>query len=147
MVLRGLVCFYQPGADADLVIYDSAGTQLRSVSIDGNTVRSNATRMYQGVFASDLTVTGGSTYYLVLKPTTATSVSITTMGYNAAGHLEASWLGKDAYSATRTDAGAWTTNTAEQHPIGVIVSEIGSTGGGGGGGVIIHPGMTGGMRG
>jgi hypothetical protein len=41
-------------------------------------------------------------------------------------------MGDGMYSAVRTNAGAWTTNTAEQNPIGVIASKIGSTGSGGG---------------
>jgi hypothetical protein len=132
MKVRGIAAFFTPSANADLVLYDSGGTALATVSVDSNTIRSASSRIYQGVFSADVSVSGGSTYYVTLKPTTATSVNIITIGYNAAGHLEASMMGDSFYSATRTDAGAWTTNTAEQHPIGVIVSEIGSTGGGGG---------------
>lgn len=131
MTLRGIIGYYQVSGNADLVIYDSGGTELRSVTIDANTVRSNALRMYQAIFSSDLDVSGGSTYYITLRPA-GTNVTLVTIGVNAAAHLQATWMGDGMYSAVRTNAGAWTTNTAEQNPIGVIVSKIGSTGGGGG---------------
>ena len=147
MKLRGLACFYTPNTNADLVLYDSGGTALGTATIDSNTVRSAAQRTCQALFSSDVSVSGGSTYYVAIKPTTGSSITLITIGYNAAGHLQGSMMGDSFYSATRKSAGAWTTVTNEQHPLGVIVSEIGSTGGGGGGGVIIHPGMAGGMRG
>ena len=145
MTLRGIISYYQASGNADLVIYDSGFSELRSVTIDANTVRSNALRMYSAIFSSDLDVTGGSTYYLMLRPA-GTNSTIVTIGVNAAGHLQGTFYGDQLYGAYRTSGGSWSTNTAEQNPIGVIVSKIGSTGGGGGG-LVIHPGMTGGMRG
>ena len=131
MTLRGIIGYYQTSGNADLVIYNSSGTELRSVTIDLNAVRSNALRMYQAIFSSDLDVTGGSQYYIMLRPA-GTNVTMVTVGVNAAGHLQATWMGDGMYSATRSSAGVFSTNTAEQNPIGVIVSKIGSTGGGGG---------------
>jgi hypothetical protein len=131
MTIRGLVAFYQPAGNADLVVYNSAFTELRSVTIDSNTVRSNALRMYQAIFSSDLDVSGGSTYYLMLRPA-ATNVTMVTIGVNTAAHLQATFYGDQLYGAYRTSGGTWSTNTAEQNPIGVIVSKIGSTGSGGG---------------
>jgi hypothetical protein len=145
MTIRGIVGYYQPSGNADLVIYNSAFTELRSVTIDANTVRSNALRMYQAIFSSDLDVTGGSTYYLMLRPA-GTNVTMVTIGVNTAAHLQATFYGDQLYGAYRTSGGTWSTNTAEQNPIGVIQSKIGSTGSGAGG-LVIHPGMTGGMRG
>ena len=144
MTIRGLCPYYQPSGNADLVIYDSAGTELRSTTVDANAVRSNGLRVYQGLFSSDLDITGGSTYYITVRPA-ATNVIMYSIGVNAAGHLQSNVFGGDMYSATRTNAGAWTTDTKSYHPIGVIVSKIGSTGSGGG--LVIHPGMSGGMRG
>ena len=130
MTLRGLIGYYQVSGNADLVIYDSGFNELRSVTIDLNTVRSNALRMYQAIFSSDLDVTGGSTYYLMLRPA-GTNVTMVTIGVNTAAHLQATFYGDQLYGAYRTSGGSWSTNTAEQNPIGVIASKIGSTGGGG----------------
>lgn len=134
--IAGLVCYYTPSADADLVLYNSSGTELASVAVLSEQTRTAANRMYAAMFSAGVAVTGGQSYYLTLRPSTATNVSITALGVAAAAHLGGTQYGTAMYSAVRTNAGAWTTDTAVQHPIGVIVSKFG---GGTGGGSVALP--------
>lgn len=120
-VVSGLWAMTIPSGDYDLVLYNSAGTELASVACDANTVRVSALRPQWRYFASPVTVTAGSTYYLTIRPSTTTNISAYTFGLNAAADREAWPLGTEADGATRTGTGAWTISSTSRVPILPII--------------------------
>jgi hypothetical protein len=110
------------GEDYDLVLYDSGGSSLASVSVTGG-VGIAAPRV--GLFSTPVTVAAGSTYRLAVKPTTTNAFQISqyTWATNARGNAPGvtSWT---ADSSTRTDAGSWTDDTATGHNIIPILSAV-----------------------
>ena len=120
-VVAGLWAMTIPSGDYDLVLYDSGGTELASAAVDANTVRSSALRPQERLFASPVTVTAGSTYYLTVRPSSATNMTTYTIGLNAAADREAWPLGTEADGVTRKSAGSWTVSSTSRVPILPII--------------------------
>jgi len=120
-VVAGLWAMAIASADHALVLYDSGGTELASVAVDANTVRVSAIRPQWRYFSSPVTVTAGSTYYLTIRPATATNITTYTFGLAASADREAWPLGTEADGATRTGAGAWTISSTSRVPILPII--------------------------
>ena len=132
-------------AAADLVLYDSDGsTALQTVSLDSD-LRSGTAGLNQFVRFADTNLTASTNYRLILKPTSASSVSLYDYDVSAAAHLDVCAGGQNFHSTTRTDAGAWTQTTTNRPWMGLLVTKIDN--GAGGGGLLVHPGMSGGFRG
>jgi hypothetical protein len=124
------------GANFDIVLYEGT-TALRTVSFDGNTLKQTGYQVILAEFA-EIELTPSTTYYVALKPTTATNTNFRALTAASAAIAEM-WLGGDTVSfASRTDAGAWTETDTRRMFAGVRISAIddGSGGGGGGSGVI-----------
>jgi len=119
-VVAGLWAMTIPSGDYDLVLYDSAGTQLALAACDANTVRISALRPQERYFASPVTVTAGSTYYMTVRPSSA-NVTTYTIGLNAAADREAWPLGTEADGVTRKSAGAWTVSSTSRVPVLPII--------------------------
>ena len=120
-VVLGLWAMTIPSGDYDLVLYDSGGTALGTASLDANTARAASLRPTQRLFASPVTVSAGSTYYLTIRPSTTTNISAYTFGLNAAADREAWPLGTEADGATRTGTGAWTISSTSRVPVLPII--------------------------
>lgn len=99
------------GGSFEIVLYNAAGTALNTAVFDANTWDADAAvRMLEGTFGGTYPA---DTYYLTLKPTSTTDVTMYTTALTT-GHLVAfgGESGSRGYAlglATRTDAGAWTT--------------------------------------
>lgn len=142
--VTGLAAAVDPGAEFDLVLYDLGGTALGTISFDRNAQRSASQRVAFGFFSSPVDIVAGTTYYVAIKPTTTTNITFITYNVPNAIDRDAWPMGTDFTGATRTDAGAWTlTDTAVPALLPYLDPQPAS----GGGGMIIHPGMSGGMRG
>lgn len=150
--VRGMRLGFVPGtADFDVLLYDTNGTTvLQSISIDGNQMHTGNGAAFDFIFSQTTlaTLSAGSYYRLVVRPSTATSMgSIQYAGFAASADKEAV-LGNasDVQYTSRTNAGAWTEDTTRLWTMQALISgmDAGSTGSGG---VKTHPGMTGGMRG
>lgn len=130
------------GGAFDVVLYEGT-TAKATKSIDANTWGADA--VVQDITASfpDVAFTVGNTYYLAVKPTTVTSVTIYLMVVTS-GDL-VTFANGFGY-ATRTDAAAWSAVSDTQLPVRVSLGFVASDGGGGGG-LLTHPGLTGGVRG
>lgn len=121
--VAGLACVVTPTADFDLVLYDSGGTALGTASFDANTLRIATSRPHSRLFASPVDVVAGSTYYMAVKPTTVTNITLTTYTVNNAIDRDAWPLGTEFTGATRTNAGAWSTSTTDIVPIVPIIDQ------------------------
>ena len=120
------------GADFDVVLYE--GTTVKAtVSFDANTWAADAVvRLAQGCF-TDVPLTVGQTYRLVVKPTTANSVTVYYATVTAAAEVNA-FAGTVSWNE-RTDAGAWGAAVATRIPfmsIGISAVDSGGSGGGAG---------------
>ncbi len=132
--------------DADVVLYGSDGTSvLASVSLDKDQDMNGGRHYF--TFASKVTLTASTYYRIVLKPTTTTSIGLRDFDVASAALLDMCDLGQLAHYTERTDAGAWTDTTTKRPWMGVRVSDIQTDPNPVTGGLMLHPGMTGGMRG
>jgi hypothetical protein len=123
------------GANFDIVLYDGT-TALETIPIDGNQLAttSNTRGIYFG-FTQQQSLAANTTYRLALKPTTTSSVSLSSFDVAAVGHFQAHPMGAGWVLGSRIDAGAWSAPTATRRPmIFVRVSACDDGTGGGGGG-------------
>jgi len=132
-------------AVADLILYDSANNVLGSFSLDPD-IRP-ATSAYN-TFAPipAVTLAAGSLYRVSIKPTSTSTMRAYLADYVANAVLAALSGGTNVYSTTRVVAGGWTDANTKRYLCGLILSQL-DDGAGGVGGLLVHPGMSGGMRG
>ena len=131
------------GADFDLVLY--AGTTAeRTVSFDANAI-ATTTRAYVSGPIAPYTLQPGTTYRLIVKPTTANNVDLVVFTYAEAA-LRKAFCGTNAAYVTRNDGGAFAAvTTTKACAVGVIISGVDDAAGAGGG-LLTHPGMGGGLN-
>jgi hypothetical protein len=138
--------------DFDLIIYNGTTPVTNgSVSVDGaQNASSGSVRYGEAPFAAEASLAANTTYRLAMKPTTANSLALSYFDVNAAGHLDAHDLGSACHMASRLDSGAWdSTGTSsiylKRRPLmGIRISSLDD---GVSAGLLVHPGMSGGMRG
>lgn len=118
-------------AAADIVLYEGTTAQ-RTTSLDSANRAGSGMAYIEGVFSSPFSMAANTTYYLALKPTTASTVGIQQMTVPTANAMSQLGLGTNCYQATRTDAGSWSTNTAIRPWMGLVVSGFDDGAGSGG---------------
>lgn len=134
-------------ANLDIVLYDSNGsTALASVSIDTDLRVSVNSSIHYFEFSSSVNLSKDVYYYLSIKPTTVTSITLSYFAVSAVAVMDACVGGQNAHYASRADAGAWTAVTT-QRPFVSILLDAFDDGVGGSGGILVNPGLTGGMNG
>lgn len=139
----GLWALVAGAGNFDIVLY-SGTTPLATVSVDLNQVQ-NAGARYYHVPIAEQTLTPNTNYYVAVKPTSTTAVTVYSSDVSNASHWTAQDGGPALQFSTRTDAGAWAAATATRRlHAGVSISALDD---GVGGGLLTHPGMAGGMRG
>lgn len=148
--IQGILGVTNSAATGVLKLYDSGGSLLQSKSFTatelsaGNTAVLNRTLMFDTTTLVNLTP--GSTYRIAIEATAA-SLGFTTMIQVAFPNATVvrAFVGSGTYMRTeRTNAGAWTdTDTVVPAWKLIISAATGSTGGG----MVVHPGMSGGIRG
>ena len=107
-----------PASTFDLVLYDSADGVLETLTVDGDQSGNTSSSTHYFIFDTSVTLTAGSIYRLVVKPTaTALSVYYHTINND---EFPANGLELDFIHTQRTDAGAWT-DTSTQFPMISIV--------------------------
>lgn len=143
----------QANAAMDMILYDSSGSVLQSVSIDADllTRTASTSQMWSSMLYFDesslTTLNTGTQYRLVLKPTTTNQISVYNYTFDLATD-KAAYCGLDSTYDLTTNAGTdpttgWTNTSTAMPPFSLIVTDISSTTGG----LLVHPGMAGGMRG
>lgn len=137
------------GADWDIVVYDSGGSVLATQSCDDANTASTGTLFHSHTLDAPVDLTAGSLYRVVLKPTTANSMTLAYGVFNSLGLMDTADGGQAYYATGRADAGAWTNynngSDGYRRPRMFLRFEGFDTAGGGG--LIVHPSMGGGMRG
>lgn len=126
-------------ADHDVILYDSGGSVLESVSVDSDQISIANTASTVIVPFAARALTKGQTYYVSVKPTTANSISIPYWDVNHIDHLNVfPQINMNCCWAQRTDAGVWSETTTRFPIAGIRVCSIDD------GTVPISPGRIGG---
>lgn len=130
--------YYVDGdGDYDIVLYDSDGTtSLASKSFDKDVRQSTLVGLTYFLFASEITISAETYYYLSLKPTTTTGVDLRYSTFISADNMNSMQGGQSFHKASRTDAGAWTADTTIRPAAGLLLSTMFGASSGGGGYVI-----------
>jgi hypothetical protein len=102
-------------ANFDVILYDSANNVLDTVSYDGDQVATGGlsqSHLFDHWLSAPVTLTAGSTYRIVVKPTSTNNVRISYMPIADAGIGAVPGKLANFYLTARTDAGAWTNYNA-----------------------------------
>lgn len=132
-------------AATDIVLYDSGSTALRTNTLNVSNL-SGATGYHVYPWSGGKQTLAAGVHRLSVKPTTTTNITIyKAQVYSAA--ISDAWLGGQNFKqSSRTDGGSWTEDGTLRLMGGLIIDQL-DDGAGGGGGMMVHPGMTGGVRG
>lgn len=118
--------------DYSIKLYNVSDTLLTSATLDGDAQFPVAGGVGYVYFDAEVTLAASDVVRLTKLPTTVTNTDLfsITAGTNAAAALPG---GTAVVRTTRTDAGAWTDTSGQQHLIGLIVSALddGASSGGG----------------
>ena len=132
---------------ADVVLYEGT-SQLTAISLDPDIRGTTGVAPSFGIFPASQSLAADTVYHLTLKPTSATTVRLNTFTFDSNALLDAADGGTlEIYHAERTDAGAFSYDTAKRPVLHLLVNAFDDGAGGAGGGLLTHPGMAGGMRG
>lgn len=121
-------------ANADLVLYDSGGSTLASVSLDAEDRRGTARGTITALFSSTVDLSAGSTYRLAFKPSTTTNDALAYYDVTSTAAMGACEGGADWHWSQRTDAGSWTETNTRRPFIGLLIDKFSDGAGGGSGG-------------
>lgn len=140
-----------PAADFDVRLYDTDGTTvLASMSYDSSLQNQTAQGAFDCMFTGTTlpTLNAGSFYRLVVRPTTVSNMGPVQYFTFRQDSDKLAVLGAtdDVQYTTRSNDGAWTENTNRMLTMQAIIVGL-DQGTGSGGGMLVHPGMSGGIRG
>lgn len=123
-------------------LYSAGGSVLASMSFDVATVAiSGAAGYTRGLFSSPITIEADTVYRLAFAPG-ATSRDVKYFAYPSQALKANGWDPNWVYTS-RTDSGAWTQVDDRAVPFVLLVDAIDIPAAGG---LLLHPGMSGGMR-
>lgn len=109
--------------DWNFVLYDSGGTALLTQTMNQSVIASGRLRVFE--LATKQSLSAGSVYRAVVKPTTTTSdYYIHDMTFNSAAMLDIFGGGQNFHATERTDAGAWTDTTTIRPMMGFVFDQI-----------------------
>lgn len=111
----------------DLVLYDSAGTAIATVSVDADQYRLAAAQSAVHLLPTPVTISANTDYRVVVKPTVTSSISATQFVVDTAVggiRLREATINGVCKLTTRTDAGAWTDTDDTIACIGLIVDQF-----------------------
>lgn len=129
--------------DCEVVLYDGV-TVLATVAVDKD-IRPLSTGVVYYLPIAEITLTAGSSYRIVLKPSTVTSINLYRVSVTTAT-LRNQWPGGQFMQWTqRTDAGAWTEIATTMAFCGFCISQLSDTVIAGGSGGVSRTRVQGGM--
>lgn len=109
-------------ANFDLVLYKGT-TALQTVSVDANTLATTAASAFFAPIA-ETQIERNVEHYVIVKPTSGTSVGLQGITVNDAAHWDF-WPGGQAMCyASRVDAGSFSKTTTKRLPVGVRISQL-----------------------
>lgn len=110
--LSGFYLLIDADNATDVVLYDSGGSTLGTVTLPVAARYGPTPQWWYGQFATAISLSAGVTYRLSVKPTTTSNIVTYSMDVNSNAVLGMLGTGcTEWYSSTRTDAGAWTDST------------------------------------
>lgn len=122
------VCGWYAAADFDgdceIVLYDSNNNVLATCALDKDVRSNTAAGTLVGRFSSQITLTAGASYRLIIKPTTATSLTFYFLDVASAALMDCFSAGSSWLYTSRTDAGAWSETTTRFLPMGLMCDGI-----------------------
>jgi hypothetical protein len=140
----GFVVRLDLDAATDVVLYSAADAVLASYSLSSGVRVGTAGQITRRRFATPVSLSANTSYRLVVKPTTGSNVGV----YDweaASATLCQQYCGGSTWKHTeRTDAGAWTDTDTKRPFLSLRLDQLDD--GAGAGGMLVHPGMSGGMR-
>jgi hypothetical protein len=149
--VKGAVGWVQGAGDFQFVLYEGATSPVQRAitnTVDKDVLGNNSfSRLIKHDFTSPYVLAANTDYFLTVKPTTVTNVSLWEMTVTVAACMDSFELGQRVYHCSRTDAGNFSTDTLRRAMLGLIIDQLSDNAGGGGGGMIVHPGMTGNVNG
>jgi len=126
----------------EVILYDGSDSSvLRTVTQDAQGVSASNSYSYQKyMFSSPITLNAGSTYYTVVKPTSAGTANVPFIETNSADYWQAHPYGDTSWHAvTRVDGGSWTNVTTRRYQAYLILQQIDDGAGSGGGSAVYRP--------
>ena len=150
VTLAGAWALVRHDQDLEFDLYDSDGsTLLRSIAMDKDIRGTGVTQNLSALFSSAVTLAKDTYYYLVVRPTTASSIrmyyfDVTDDGANKAINAEplGEYLHAVTANGTPTGLASWTATLTRRYHMGLVVSGFDDAAGGG---VFINGRMTGGF--
>lgn len=105
----------------DYVLLDAAGAAISngSGSVDADNREATNGRLYEMPFAAHISLSANTQYYLSIKPTSVTNISVYSADVNEVGYWASQGGGANFYYAQRTDAGAISPTTTRRPFIGL----------------------------
>ena len=111
------------GVDFDVVLYEDS-TAIETISIDGDASADAADMVMSGFFQTTDTLAVGTTYRIVIKPTTTNNIEVWDFAVSAAALMDTLSMGQDWQYTERADAGSWTETTTKRALVGIIVDAL-----------------------
>lgn len=123
--------------DTDINLYDSDGATIIATTFNDSEIPGAGTgyTVNHYLFDNEPTLTAGSTYYLVVEPTTTTSLTLPSINFDST-NLKKIFYGSGIQYCTAKDptgVGSWTLTDTSMAPMGLYISSIDDGAGGGGG--------------
>lgn len=152
--LRGIkwLMGYNDAATQTFRLYDGGGasdtTVLQDVTLDTDVFNSTSGRPFVVCFDESTlaTLNAGTFYRIGITTDNANDTNMWYWSVAAAGDFDAFPLQQDCYWTQRPSGGSWTDVTTQRPWATLILDDI-TAPAGGGGGLLLHPGMSGGIRG
>lgn len=114
------------GGDADFVLY-SGSTAIATASIDAQRfLATSSSWQFCAMFSSRISLSSGSTYRAVIKPTTANNVRILSSTASSSGYFSVFGGGTNMSYTSRADAGSWTDVATSRAHVWLLVDQAGS---------------------
>lgn len=122
--------------EASIILYAADGTTVLASATFLSAERADtAVRQMEFLWGADVTLAAATVYYLAVKPTTATSLTVRYVDVPSAGDMDALPGGQTCIWSQRTDGGAWADTTTKRLKAAVMLNKVHDGVGGGGGGL------------
>jgi hypothetical protein len=143
---NGCVVFLDLDNPVSIVLYDADGTSaLETITLDPDVRCSAAQGLIWVPWSTERTLAKDTAYRISIKPTSGVNVKYYFLRFDEAVDRAQHGGGVGFQLSTRVGAGEWSETDTEIPAIALSISAL-DDGVGGGGGLLVHPGMSGGMR-
>ncbi|MCZ2109083.1 MAG: hypothetical protein LC118_05865 [Dehalococcoidia bacterium] len=140
MRIAGAHLFMVVTGDFQLVLYEGT-TALATASFDKDLAGNAGSRSAWIMFNAPVELVAGTTYYLAIKPTTTTALTMYYQEVSVVGLWDQMSGGQAVHGAQRVDLGGWTSQTLRRYSIAAIFDQIDDGTGSGSGGGNLHHGL------